>query len=140
MLFRSFRAVTVVDPSISVATFGAADTSETSPRTLMSPKASVDGDTVRFRVQVTAPSRDGNGVRPVAGIAVRVRAVVNPVGYGARLCTAPTNLVCTTGPSDLSLTTDSQGVVRGYMTAPQSGAPFNTIVLLASAEIGRAHV
>ena len=129
----AFRAVTVVDPTITVATFSASDTSESAPRTVMSPKSSVDGDTVRFRVQVTAPSRDGNGVRPVTGLAVRLRAVVNPVGYGARLCTAPTNLVCASGSTDLSLTTDSQGVIRGFLTAPQAGAPFNTIVLLASA-------
>lgn len=129
----AFRAVTVVEPTISVTTYSASDESESSPRTAMSPKASTDGDTLRFRVQVTAPNRDGSGARPVTGVAVKVRAITNPVGYGARLCTTATNASCTSGGTDLTLTTDTQGVVRGFLTAPQANAPFNTIVLLASA-------
>ena len=128
----AFKAVTVVEPTINVATFDGADTSETVTRSILSPKASSDGDTVRFRVQVTAPGRDGNGVRPVSGISVKVRALVNPIGYGARLCVA-TQPPCSGSATDLTLTTDSQGVVRGFLTAPNAGAPFNTIVLLASA-------
>lgn len=129
----AFKAVTVVEPTINVTTFDGADTSETVTRTLLSPKASSDGDTVRFRVQVTAPGRDGSGVRPVAGMSVKVRALVNPVGYAARLCIAATPPPCSGSATELTLTTDSQGVVRGFLTAPNAGAPFNTIVLLASA-------
>ena len=127
------KAVTVVDPTITVTTYGAADSAEASPRTVMSPLAASNGDTLRFRAQVTAPGRDGNGVRPVVGISVRVRALANPVGYGASLCATLTNSICNGNATDLLLTTDSQGVVRGFLTAPMSGAPFNTIVLLASA-------
>ena len=122
--------VTVDQPSILVTSVSPQD--PWTPRTILSPLAG--DEIVQIEAAVTAPGRDGSGTRPVPNAVVTIRAMVNPTGYGAVLCTTascsdPTNGIFQT-------VADQNGVARAYLKAPRTGAPFSTIVVLAQSTTG----
>ena len=122
--------VIVDQPSISVTSVSAQDL--WTPRTVLSPLA---GDEVILIVAtVTAPSRDGSGTRPIPNAVVTIRAIVNPTVYGAVLCATASCADPTIGT--FQTVTDPNGVARVYLKAPQAGAPFSTIVILAQSTTG----
>ena len=126
--------VTVDQPSISVTSVSAQDL--WTPRTVLSPHA---GDEVVLIVAtVTAPSRDGSGTRPLPNAVVTIRAIVNPTAYGAVLCSTASCSDPTIGT--FQTVTDPNGVARVYLKAPQAGAPFSTIVILAQSTTGMGSV